>query len=286
MRPDTPGVLTQVADLRPTRRRLLGGAGIGALSLALAACSGDDESADSGPQGDLLETIRSAGEIRIGMEGTFQPYGYHDSSGKLVGFEKEIADLVAADLGVEPVYVETQWDSLIAGVDAGRYDIVINNIAPTAERQEVFDFSVPYAVSEGKVGVANDSPLQSVDEIAGHSAAQTETSNFGQEMAKAGADLVPVTGFDEAVMLVSFGRVDMTGNDFVTFEAFSQQRPDVDIRLLDGVLGEPAESAILMPKGQDNLRAAIDKSLQTHMDNGDLAKIFRDYVSIDLTPES
>lgn len=269
-----------------SRRLLLRGVGLGTLAMGLSACGSDSDSTSSGPKGDALARIRSSGRLRIGMEGTFQPYGYHDSSGALVGFEKEIADLVAHDLGVEANYVETQWDSLIAGVDAGRYDIVINNISPTKERQEVFDFSIPYAVSQGRVGVAKDSPLRSVNEIAGHSAAQTETSNFGQQMAQAGADLVPVTGFDEAVMLVSFGRVDMTGNDYVTFQAFFDQRPDANVRLLVGELGEPSKSAILMAKGQTNLRNAINHSLQTHMDNGDLAKIYQKYVSLDLTPGS
>ena len=44
-------------------------------------------------------------------------------------------------------YIETPWDSLIAGVDAGRYDIVLNNVAPTDERKKKYDFSVPYAHS-------------------------------------------------------------------------------------------------------------------------------------------
>ena len=52
-----------------------------------------------------------------------------------------------------------------------------------------------------------------------------------------------MTGFDEAVMLVTFGRVDMTGNDFVTFQSFFDQRPDAEIRLLEGALGEPAPAA-------------------------------------------
>lgn len=272
-----------------SRRRVLGAAGAGALALALAACSsgtGSDAGASSGTSGNLLETIRKNGKIRIGMEGTFKPYGYHDASGKLVGFEKEIGDAVAKDLGVEPEYVETQWDSLIAGVSAGRYDIVINNIGPTAKRKQTFDFSRTYAISQGRVGVAKDSPLQHVSEIRGHSAAQTETSNFGQLMADAGANLVPVTGFDEAAMLVSFGRVDMTGNDFVTFQAFFKERPEAGIRLLDGQLGDGSESAILMPKGQTALKQAIDASLTKHLDNGDFRKIYEKYVSVDLSPKT
>ena len=268
----------------PTRRRVLGMAGLGALSSVLAACSSGESSSSSGTSGTDLATIQRNGTVRIGMEGTFRPYGYHDASGQLVGFEKEIGDLIAHDLGVKAQYVETQWDSLIAGVNAGRYDLIINNLSATDERKAQFDFSIPYAESQGKVGVAKDSPLKSTDEIAGHSAAQTETSNFGQEMAAAGANLVPVTGFDEAAMLVSFGRVDMTGNDFVTFQAFFEQRPDHNLRLLDGNLDDPSEAAVLMGKGQKELKSAIDRSLKTHLDNGDLKKIYERYVKTDLTP--
>lgn len=280
-----------------TRRTVLRGIGLGGLSLGaaavLAGCGADaapetggeeDAQNPSTPAGDLLEQIRANGVVRIGLEGTFRPYGYHDSTGALVGFEKEIADLIAQDLGVRPEYVETPWDSLIAGVDVGRYDLVINNIAPTDERRKVFDFSIPYALSQGKVGVAEDSPLHHVEEISGHSAAQTETSNFAQMMVRAGARIVPVTSFDEAILLVSYDRIEMTANDQVTFEAFFQQRPTVPIRLLDGNLGEPTESAVLMPQGQERLLAAVNASLRQRMQEGTLAAIYEKYVGQDLTP--
>ncbi|WP_129657162.1 transporter substrate-binding domain-containing protein [Rothia uropygialis] len=270
----------------PTRRHALGLVGLGAFGALLAACSSESSGDEAATTGTGLPAIQNNGTLRIGMEGTFRPYGYHDDSGELVGFEKEIGDLIAQDLGVKAKYVETQWDSLIAGVDAGRYDIIINNISATDERKAKFDFSIPYAESQGKVGVVEDSPMKTTDEISGHSAAQTETSNFGQQMAAEGANLVPVTGFDEAAMLVSFGRVDMTGNDFVTFQAFFEQRPDHKIRLLDGNLGDPSQAAVLMGKGQEQLKQAIDQSLKKHMDDGDLKNIYQKYVQTDLTPTS
>ena len=141
----------------PTRRHALGLVGLGAFGALVAACSSDEKSDDAATSGTGLQSIRDKGKLRIGMEGTFRPYGYHDG-GKLVGFEKEIGDLIAADLGVEPQYVETQWDSLIAGVDAGRYDIIINNISATSERRKKFDFSVPYAESRGCLLYTSPSP--------------------------------------------------------------------------------------------------------------------------------
>lgn len=258
----------------------------GALSLAgvLAACSSSSSSSSSE---DKLQAIQDAGTIRIGMEGTFRPWGYHDEkTNELVGMEKEIGDLIAADLGVEAEYIETQWDSLIAGVDSDRYDIVINNVAPTEERQQKYDFSTTYVVSEGKVAVKKDSDLQKVEDIAGHTAASSETSNFRTLLEGQGATIVTVTGFDEAIEQVLSGRVDCCGNDAVTFAAYDQEHPNADYRLLEGELGDASESAILMPKGQDALKNAINDSLKKHTDNGDLKAIYEKYVGMDLTPKA
>lgn len=262
-----------------TRRKAFGL--LGAISLAgtLAACGGSSASDQN-----QLEKIKSAGKIRIGMEGTFRPWGYHAGSGELVGMEKEIGDLIAKDLGVSAEYIETQWDSLIAGVDADRYDIVINNVGPTEERQQKYDFSLTYVASEGKVAVKKDSPLKKVSDIKGHTAASSETSNFRTLLEAEGANIVTVTGFDEAIEQVLAGRVDCCGNDAVTFKAYDQEHPGADYRLLEGTLGDASESAILMKKGQEALKAAIDDSLKKHMENGDFKAIYEKYVGIDLTP--
>lgn len=258
---------------------------LGAISLAgtLAACGGGSSSTASSSE-NLLEKIKADGKIRIGMEGTFRPWGYHNESGELVGMEKEIGDLIAADLGVTAEYIETQWDSLIAGVDAGRYDIVLNNVSPTEERQKKYDFSVTYVASEGKVAVKKDSDLQKVSDIAGRTAASSETSNFRTLLEAEGATIVTVTGFDEAIEQVLAGRVDCCGNDAVTFAAYDQEHPNADYRLLEGTLGEASESAVLMPKDQAELKKAIDDSLKKHMANGDLKAIYEKYVGTDLTP--
>ena len=73
---------------------------------------------------ELLDDVKAAGKLTIGTEGVYAPYTYHDDSGKLTGFDVEVGRAIAAKLGVEPVFVETSWDGLIAGLDAKRYDIV------------------------------------------------------------------------------------------------------------------------------------------------------------------
>ena len=252
----------------------------------LAACAGGSGSGTSSSQttSDLLEAIKSAGKIRIGVEGTYRPYTYHDASGKLAGFEYDIAETLAKDLGVSAEFIETPWDSLIAGVDAGRYDIVLNNVAPTEERKKKYDFSVPYAHSRARVGVKKNSSLQNVSEISGHTAAQSATSNYRSLVEERGTTIIEVAGFDEATEQVLSGRADRTANDSVSFAEYFKEHPDADLRLLEGEVGAGTDVAILLPKGQIALKEAIDSSLKKHLSNGDFKAIFEKHVGEDLSP--
>ena len=266
------------------RRTVLAGTAFTGLAALLAACGSNSGSAASSTN--KLEAIKSAGKIRVGLEGTYRPFSFHDSNGALVGFEKEIIDLVAKDLGVTAEFTETPWDSLIAGVDADRYDIVINNVSATDERKQKYDFSVPYLYSEPKVAVKKDSSLQNVSEISGHSSAQSETSNFRKMVEAKGASIVVVSGFDEAIEQVLSGRAEMTANDSVSFAEYFKEHPDANLRLLAGDLGTGSNSSILLPKGQDALRNAIDESLKKHLGNGDIKAIYEKYVGEDLSPKN
>ena len=259
------------------RRSLLLGAALAGTTGLLAACSGGNGSSAGSAQSssNLLESIKSAGKIRIGVEGTYRPYTYHDASGKL-----------AKDLGVTAEYIETPWDSLIAGVDAGRYDIVLNNVAPTDERKKKYDFSVPYAHSRARVGVKKDSSLKNASEISGHSAAQSATSNYRKLVEERGATIIEVTGFDEAIEQVLTGRAELTANDSVSFAEYFKEHPDANLRLLDGEVGPGTNVAVLLPKNQTALKDAIDASIKKHLGNGDFKAIFEKHVGEDLSPAS
>lgn len=271
----TLGALTGVAMLAACSA---GGAQAG------AEASGTPES--SAASNDLLAQVKEAGKLRIGLEGTYKPYSFHDESGKLTGIETDISALIAKDLGVEPEYVETKWDSLIAGLDVGRYDIVINDIQPTPERAEKYDFSEPYIQAVGKVVVKEDSPLQKLEDIKGATAAQTPSSNWGVTAGEMGAQVVAVGGFTEAIELVKTGRAQAHANSLVTLQTYLQDHPDSGLRLLEGEITQDNSDVILLPKGADTLREAVNASLQKHLENGDLAQIFEKYVGSDLSPKA
>ena len=85
--------------------------------------------------GQNLDAIKQAGVFKVGTEGTYAPFTYHDAGGKLVGFDVEIGEAIAKQLGVKAEFLEGKWDGLIAGLDANRYDAVINQVGITDARK-------------------------------------------------------------------------------------------------------------------------------------------------------
>lgn len=277
---------------RPTRRIALTAGGVGIAGF-LAACSsgggsGSDGASDGGSEGgeDILARIQDSGTIRIGLEGTYRPYAFHDDTGELVGFEKDIADAISEGLGVTPEFVETEWDSLIAGLDVDRYDLVINNVGITPERQEAYAFTEPYATSIGRIAVPADSDIQTVEDLEGAQAAQTATSNWAQQMEELGAEVMPVQGFAEAIELVVQGRADATANDFISFQTYQEEHPDAEFRVLDADLPTDVTVGVIMQQGQDALLAEVNSILDEMKSDGSLTDIYEEWVGEDITPEA
>lgn len=272
---------------RPTRRLALALGGTSVLAV-LAACSseGGSGASDGGGSGeDVLVRIQESGTVRIGLEGTYRPYAFHDGSGELVGFEKEIADRIAEGLGATPEYVETEWDSLIAGLDVDRYDLVVNNVGITPEREQVYAFSEPYARSIGRVAVPEDSELQTLAELDGVRAAQTATSNWAAQMEGLGAEVVPVQGFAEAIELVLQGRADATANDLISFQTYQEEHPEASFRLLDEELPDDTTVGVIMQQGQEPLLTEVNAILEEMKQDGSLTAIYEEWVGQDITPE-
>lgn len=278
-----------------SRRQVLTGILGSSAALVLAGCSAPSTPAASGSAGTpanynpneltgALARIKSSGTIRIGMEGVYTPYGYHQGD-QLVGIEKEIGDFIAQQLGVKASYVETKWDSLIAGLDVNKYDIVLNNIAITDARKQKYDFSIPYLRSIGKAGVRKGSSITSIDQIKGKRAAQTPTSNWGQQAKSLGAEIVPADGFVQTVELVASGRADVTLNDFVSFQQYLKQHTDAPITLLDGEVEANIQIAALLNKGNEDLKAAVDAAITKGLADGTISSVTKKYTDTDLTPQ-
>lgn len=245
--------------------------------LVLAACGGkeNENEGSNGNQnesgnadGDLLTKVKDSGELLVGTEGTYAPFTFHDESGKLTGFDVEIAEEIASRLGVKTKFMETQWDAMFPGLDSERFDMIANQVGIKPERQEKYDFSDPYISSSAVlVTQADNNDVKSFEDIKGLKSAQSLTSNYGNMAKSYGAELVGVEGFIQAIELLNSNRVDITINDKLTVLDFQKQKPDANIKVV-AEADDAAQSGLMFRKGSETLVEAVNDALNEMIEDG------------------
>ena len=231
----------------------------------------------------LLEQIKSAGVLKVGTEGTYAPFTFHDASNALTGFDVEVARAIAAKLGVKAEFIEGKWDGLIAGLDANRYDVVINEVTITSARKAKYDFSDTYIVSKAALVVkSGNTAVKTFADLKGKKAAESLTSNFAQLARSLGAEVVQVDGFNQAVDLVLAGRADATINDSLSFLDFKKQKPDAPLMAVDFQKDADAQG-VLLRKGNPELLRAINKAIADIKADGTYLAIARKYFNEDVS---
>jgi polar amino acid transport system substrate-binding protein len=96
--------------------------------------------------GSVIENVKKAGVLRIGIS-TFVPWSMRDKKGDLIGFEIDVANKVASDMGVKAEFVPTAWDGIIPALLAGKFDVIISGMSITPQRNLTVNFTIPYAHS-------------------------------------------------------------------------------------------------------------------------------------------
>ncbi|MGO4872668.1 MAG: transporter substrate-binding domain-containing protein [Roseiarcus sp.] len=97
--------------------------------------------------------------VVIGMEGAYEPYNLTDPNGKIVGFEPDVAMDVCARMKIECKIIAQDWDGMIPGLQAGKFDVIMDGMSITDERKKQIDFSIPYAAVPAALATAKSSPL-------------------------------------------------------------------------------------------------------------------------------
>jgi len=250
-------------------------------ALVLAGCSGSSTPASSSAGDDL--GLVSAGTLTVATEGTYRPFSFHDETGELVGFDVEIAEAVADKLDLEVKFQETQWDAIFAGLEAGRFDLIANQVSINPEREEKYLFSSPYTVSPGVIVVPeDDDSISSFDDLEGKTTAQSLSSNWYQLAQDSGATVEAVEGWAQAVSLLEQGRVDATINDNLTYLDYETTNGPTGLKIA-AETDDPALNAFAFTKDKTALQAAVDEALADLRADGTLAQISEKYFGVDVS---
>ena len=251
-----------------------------AAAAIVCGCTRDTSSPDA------LSLIRKRGVLKVAVEGVYPPWNYHDDSGALVGFDVELATAIAEKLGVKAEFAETAWDGIFAGLDAGRWDIVANEVEPNPEREASYDFSVPYAKIRTVV-IVRDADAQIVSspaDLKGKTTANSVTSTYTAIAREWGASPIPVDTLDETIRLLLDGRIDATLNSNLSFYEYKKHHPEAPVSVAFEV---PGEQAVAIPFAKSertsSLRSAVNEAITQLRQSGTLSAISEKYFGADVT---
>ncbi len=240
-----------------------------------------------GKKAEKGEYTLEKGVLKIGTEIGYPPMEYYDTDGKtMIGFDIEMAQMIADKLGLKLELIDTAWDGIFAGLDTNRYDAVISSVTMTEERKASMDFSKSYIGNGQSIILRKDSKLNVTkpSDLAGLKVAyQAEcTSDFFMEkQAAAGLKFIPcefdkvINAYDE----LALGRCDAVATDTLVSAAYLG--PDSKYKAV--WVGEPDELfGIAVKKGNSALTAKLNEALEALAADGSLSKLSEKIFASDL----
>ena len=235
--------------------------------IVVAACSGD--------RGNTLAKIHDHGEITWGadVQGG-EPYLYEDPSNPshLVGFEVDIMDALARRLGVKARMVQYNWSNLVPSLERGDFDIAMNGLEATKERQDRILLSDPYFVYAETLAVRKGSPLRSLDALRGHRVG-TLNQTYAYDLLRAmPVEIALYEGNEEPYLDLAQGRVDGVLLDNIIADRYGCNRAGVECLPEDVTRGT---YVIGIRKADPDLKRAIDAALAAMRADGELERILR-----------
>lgn len=250
--------------------------GAGAL---LASCGQSSSSAKN-----YKSDLNKKGEFTVGLEGTYAPYSYRDN-GKLKGFEVDLAKDVAKKLDLKVNFVQTKWDSLIAGLGSNRYDAVMNNMTVTPQREKLYSFSNPYAYSYYTLITKSNSKIKDIKEIKGMNIIDGAGTDNAVVAKKFGAKVSSTPDNATGYQLIQQNRADGTVNAVPAWKFYAKHNSTKGLKEIDVPTKQqaPAATSIMLNKNSKALTKKINKALNDLRKDGTMKQLSIKYFGADIT---
>jgi polar amino acid transport system substrate-binding protein len=225
--------------------------------------------------GSALERVRQSGTLRWGadLQGG-EPYVFEDPAkpGALAGFEVEIAEALARELGVRAEFVQNDWSTLVPSLERGTFDIALNGLEVTPAREQRIRFTRPYFLfAERLVARAGDARVRDLASLRGLRVGTLANSLAWDLLGTAGAERVPYEGQEEPFIDLQNGRIDAVllddiivaryGNrpGLVVVGDFGEGRYAIGLRRQDGELWRALDEAVGRLARSGQLRAIFER---------------------------
>lgn len=265
--------------MRSRLTALLAALAILAMGAFVAGCGDDDDDGTADGGGDL--GLIKEGTLTVGSDVPFPPFE-QGKAPNYTGFDIDLVNRIAEDLGLEVVYQDTAFDTIFRDVAQGKFDMVASATTITAERENTVDFSDPYYEAQQALMVTPGSDIATVDDLAGQTVG-AQDGTTGEEYANDETDAAQVRGFPEgpdAINALRAGQVDAVIIDQPVAED-----------ALESISGGELEIATIIPTGElygiafaqdkDALREAVNEQLKALKDDGTLGHFYQEWFGLE-----
>lgn len=273
------GVVSAIhAGRRPALRSL-------ALTLLLTAGLATGWAPATASAADLLATVKARGTLKVALEGTYPPFNYKDQkTGQLAGYDVDVARLLATRLGLKVEFVSSEWASILAGLSANKYDVIVSQVGINPKREQAFDFSTPYIYSMPQLIVRKDdkAAYASLADLKGKKLGVGQGSVYEQQArAVPGIDVRSYAAAPDTMSDLASGRIDAALNDSL-MSAYLLKISKLPIKA-GARVGAVERMGIPFHKGNPEFKAALNKALADAAADGSLTAISVKWFGIDVS---
>ena len=237
-----------------------------------------------------VTSFAQAKDLRVAIDPTYEPFTFKQE-GKPVGFDVDIANALCEQIRRKCVFVEQGWDSMIPGLMARKYEVIISSMSITEDRQKQIDFTDKYYNTPSRVVTKKDlkytGPASLKGKKIGVLKASTQEKYAVGELKPAGVDVVSYEAQDQVYLDIKAGRLDGTVADHVEVTGGFLNKPEgKDFELKGEDLFIPkyfgTGAGIGLRKGQDALKGELNAAIKAIRGNGTYKKINDKYFKFDV----
>ena len=236
----------------------------------------------------MLAQAKNIEEIRWGIDGGYPPFDVLSPSGEITGFDPDIANAICVQLKARCVFIKQPFDSMIAALNANKYDAVIASFNVTPERLKEIDFSDKYYVSSAQLVAKKGSPILPTiaalkGKVVGVQAGSIHETYARLHWGNKGIKIVTYANQASVYLDLVSNRIDASLQDNLQADAsFLQTEKGKKHSFAGPKIGEVGEVAIGLRKSDPELKAAINQAIKAIRANGVYDKIREKYFSFDI----
>lgn len=235
-----------------------------------------------------IAAAQDADHLTIATEGAYPPFNSVAADGRIVGFDVDIADALCARMALTCEIVAQDWDGLIPGLQARKFDAIVASMTITPERQKQVAFTRKYYATPLAIVAPKDSGLKAVDATAlagrtvGVQAASVIFDFVDKAYRQAGADIRAYPSYDEAMTDLANGRLDAVVSDKIFLAEWLKKDGAGCCRMVGDIPASGTEAGIAVRLEDKALRDRFDAALDAILADGTYKSIERKYFDFDI----